>query len=77
VRKKSTQPEPGLESNACREAGCHDYTEPVVVRTGPHLLSPSAEAAVVFCRRCGARLVAGWTGTELKNLDAGHRTEEV
>lgn len=46
---------------ACVEAGCHDYTDPVVVRQGWHLLHASAEVAISFCRRCGATLVCGWS----------------
>lgn len=46
---------------ACRTAGCHDFTDPVIVRQGAHLLHGSMEVAVIFCRRCGAYIHLGWT----------------
>lgn len=48
------------EQRACREAGCHDFTEPVIVRQGAHVLHASVEVAVSFCRRCGAVISLGW-----------------
>jgi hypothetical protein len=53
-------------TQACYEAGCHDYTDPVVVRqsTWLFLLFQRAEVAIIFCRRCGAYVWAGWSEDE-------------
>lgn len=51
----------GGEQAACRKAGCHDFTEPIIVRQGWHLFHASVEVAVIFCRRCGAGVHLGWT----------------
>jgi hypothetical protein len=46
-------------TQACYEAGSHDYTEPVIVKGSWPFRE---QVAVIFCRRCGGWVSAGWSG---------------
>lgn len=63
---------------ACEEAGCHDFSRPLVVCTASRWFPfrrMHREVVVAICTRCGARASHGWTvmrsmGQQIEEGDA-------
>lgn len=52
----------------CEERGYHEYTFPVVVRQGWHILHASVEVAASICPHCGSWRYFGWIDEEDDSL---------